>query len=186
MKRLILVAALSALPGAAALADDVTDALESAIAAYAAGDVKYALEEIAFAQQRLQAMKAEGLSAFLPDAPEGWTREIDTEINQGLVMMGGGTGAAATYSGAGQSFTVSLMADNPMVGAMAAMFGNPMLMGASGEVVRVGRQKFVDMDGEMTAMVDSRILVQASGAPRAVMVPLLEAIDYEGLAGFGR
>lgn len=185
MKRLIAAAALVVLPGMPALADDVTETLQSAIDAYEAGDVQYALEEIAYAQQLLQAMKAEGLTAFLPPAPEGWTREIDTEVNQGLAMMGGGTGAEATYSGDGHDFTVTLMADNPMVGAMAAMFANPMLMGSTGKIVRVGRQKFVNQDGEMTGLVDNRILVSASGAAPEVMLPVLETIDYEALAGFG-
>ncbi|TCO74206.1 hypothetical protein [Rhodovulum euryhalinum] len=186
MKRLACLAALALVPAAPVLADEVTDALTGATEAYEAGDVKLALEELAFAQQRMQAMKAEGLTAFLPPAPEGWTREIDTQMNAGLAMMGGGTGAEATYANGDASFVVTLMADNPMVGAMGAMFGNPMLMGAAGEIVRVGRQKFVDQDGELTTLVDNRILVQARGAGREVMLPVLEAMDYEGLAGFGR
>ncbi|MBN2906572.1 MAG: hypothetical protein JXJ18_07685 [Rhodobacteraceae bacterium] len=186
MNRVLLSAALVALPLLPAHADEVTDTLQSAIEAYEAGDVQYALEEIAYAQQLVQAMKAEGLSAFLPPAPEGWSRTVDTDMNQGLAMMGGGTGAEATYEGDGQSFTLTLMADNPMVGAMAAMFGNPMLMATQGEMVRVGRQKFVDQDGDLTGLVDNRILVQVSGAAPGVMLPVLEAIDYKALAGFGR
>jgi hypothetical protein len=85
-------------------------------------------------------------------------------MNQGLAMLGGGTGAEAVYAGDGMRFIVTLMADNPMVGAMGAMLGNPMLMATAGEIVRVGRQKFVDQDGELTGLVDNRILVQASGA----------------------
>ncbi|TCM75701.1 hypothetical protein [Rhodovulum steppense] len=185
MKRLIALACLALAP-APALADEIVDTLNGAIAAYEAGDVKYALEELAYARQLLQSVAAEGLAAFLPPAPEGWTREVNTGMNQGLALMGGGSGAEATYAGGGKSFTLSVMADNPMVGAMAAMFGNPMLMGMSGEIVRVGRQRFVDQEGELTGLVDNRILVQASGAPREDMLPVLEAIDYDGLAGFGR
>ena len=186
MKRHAACVALAVLTALPARADDVEDTLQSALDAYRSGDVQYALEELGYAQQLLQAMRAEGLTGFLPPAPEGWSREIDTEINKGLAMMGGGTGAEATYSGDGLSVTVRLMADNPMVGAMAAMFGNPMLMGAAGEMVRVGRQKFIDQDGELTGLVDNRILVQASGAERSAMVPILEQIDFEALAGFGR
>ncbi|GAA0311029.1 hypothetical protein [Rhodovulum strictum] len=185
MKRLITLACLALAPGPV-LADDVVDTLNSAIAAYEAGDVKYALEELAYARQLMQAVAAEGLTGFLPPAPEGWTREVNIEMNQGLAIMGGGAGAEATYSDGDKSFTLSVMADNPMVGAMAAMFGNPMLMGMSGEIVRIGRQRFVDQGGELTGLVDNRILVQANGAPREDMLPVLEAIDYDGLAGFGR
>lgn len=160
MNHPLALAALAAWCAAPARADAVTEALESAIEAYGAGDVNY--------------------------AREGWTPEVDTEMNRGLATMDGGTGAAATYAGGGESFTVTLMADKPMVGAMGAMFGNPMLMGAAGEIGRVGRQKSVDQDGELTTLVDNRIPVRASGAGREVMLPVLEAIDYAGLAGFGR
>jgi len=184
MKPFLLAAALAALP-LSAHADEVTDTLKSAIDAYEAGDLQYALEEIAFAQQLMQAMKAEGLVAFLPAAPEGWTREVDTEMNAGMAMLGGGTGAEAEYSNGDVSFTITLMADNPMVAAMAGMFANPMIMAASGKITRVGRQKFIDQDGELTGLIDGRVLVQASGADVEVMVPVLEAIDFEGLGKFG-
>lgn len=185
MKRLILSALLALVPAGAGLADDVTDTLYSAIEAYEAGDVQYALEELGYAQHLLQALKAEGLTAFLPPAPDGWAREVTTDMNQGLAMMGGGTGAEATYTGDGHQFTISLMADTPMVGAMAAMFGNPMIMAASGQIIRVGRQKFIDQEGALTGLVDNRILVQASGAEADTIVPVLETIDYKALAGFG-
>jgi hypothetical protein len=186
MTRHLALLALAIVTAVPARADEVAETLQGALDAYKSGDVQYALEELAYAQQLLQAMRAEGLTAFLPPAPEGWRREINTDINKGLAMMGGGTGAEATYSGEGRSFTVTLMADNPMVGAMAAMFGNPMLMGAAGEMVRVGRQKFIDQDGELTGLVDNRILIQASGADKAVILPVLERIDFAALAGFGR
>lgn len=186
MKRLIVTLSLIALPLCPATADEVTDTLQSAIDAYEDGDVQYALEKLTYAQQLLQAMKAEGLVAFLPPAPAGWTREVNMEMNQGLAMMGGGTGAEATYDGGGQSVTLTLMADNPMVGAMAAMFGNPMLMATQGQIIRIGRQKFVDQGGEVTGLVDNRILVQVSGASNDAMMPLLQAIDFDGLARFGR
>ncbi|MGC9368111.1 MAG: hypothetical protein ACP5DX_01095 [Paracoccaceae bacterium] len=184
MKRIFLAAALTALP-LSSHADEVTDTLQSAIEAYEAGDVQYALEEIAFAQQLLQAMKTEGLVAFLPPAPQGWTREVNTEMGAGMAMFGGGTGAEADYSDGDTSFTITLMADNPMVAAMAGMFANPMLMAASGTITRVGRQKFLDQDGELTGLVNGRILVQAKGAPVEVMVPVLEEIDFRGLGSFG-
>ena len=167
-----------------AQADEVTETLQSAIAAYEEGDIPYALEELAYAQQLMQEMKAAGLAEFLPEAPEGWTREVDTEMTQAMGMMGGGSGAEATYSDeAGQSFTVTLTADNPMVSAMAGMFASAGLMG--GKMVRVGREKFIDQEGDLTAVIDNRILIQASGAEVDVMLPVLEAIDYRELARFG-
>ena len=59
-----------------ALADEVTDTLNSAMQAYQNGDIRYAVEELDYAKQLLQAMKADELSGYLPEAPDGWTREI--------------------------------------------------------------------------------------------------------------
>lgn len=180
-----LTMAVLALPGAPA-ADEITDALQSAIAAYEDGDVQYALEELEYARQLMTQLQTDALSGYLPPAPEGWTREIDTEMNAGLAMMGGGTGAEATYRREADSvsFTITLMADNPMVVGIGGMLANAAAIGA--KVVRVGREKFMVQDGEMTGLVDKRILVQASGADPEVMIPVLETIDFRSLRDFGR
>lgn len=179
------LATLSVL-SAPAFADEIAETIQSALDAYTAGDIKYATEELAFAQQQLQALKTDGLSAFLPEAPEGWTRTINTEMNAGLAMMGGGTGTEATYQGTDQSFTLTITADNPMVGTFAAMFGNSVMMASMGKITRVGREKFVDQDGSLTGVVDDRILIQAQGAPVDAMVPVLATMDFATLASFGK
>lgn len=166
-------------------ADEVTDTLASVTEAYNSGDLQYAMEELAYAQQLMQAMKADNLSAFLPEPPAGWTRTVNTEMNAGLAMMGGGVGTEATYEGDGQSFTITIMADNPMVASMGAMLGNSVLMAQMGKVVRVGRQKFLDQDGQMSAMIGNRVLVQVQGADSAIILPVLETIDFKALEAFG-
>ena len=168
-----------------AQADEISDAIQSALDAYTAGDTAFAAEELAFAQQLLTEMSAMNLADCLPEAPEGWTREIDTDMNAGLAMMGGGIGAEAEYSKGNESFTVTLMADNPMVTAMAGMMSNTALMAAMGKMTRVGRQKYVDQDGTMSTLVNNRVLVQAEGADPEAMLPVLEAIDYRKLGDFG-
>ena len=180
---LALIAALS-IAAAPLAADEISDTLQSALQAYEDGDIAYALEELEYAKQQMLALKTDALSAYLPPAPAGWTREENTDMNAGLAMMGGGVGAGADYTNGAQSFTITLMADNPMVGAMAGMIGNAGLMGA--KIVRVGRQKFMDQDGQLSALIDNRILVQAEGAPQEIMLPVLETIDYRALGRFGQ
>ncbi len=103
----------------------------------------------------------------------------------GLAMMGGGTGAEAEYSKPGAaSFTVNLTADNPMVAGMSAMIGSAAAIGAT--IERVGRQKFMIRDGEITGLIDGRILVQAKGGDLAEMLELIRTIDYRALSNFGR
>ena len=177
----LLAAALCALPAAA---DEVVDTLNSAIAAYEGGDVQYALEELGYAQQLLLTIKTDSLRTFLPEAPEGWTRTINEEMNTGLAMMGGGVGAEAVYEGGSDRITLRLMMDNPMVGALASMIPNATMMGAKME--RVGREKFMNQNGELTGLIGNRVLVQVSGGEVEAMLGLLQAMDFAALAGFGR
>ena len=170
---------------AAAQADEIEEALTAALEAYADGDVAFALEELDFARAKLLGMKADALTAFLPEAPEGWTRELDTDIGQSLGLMGGGSGAAADYipPDGGEGVFITLMADSPMVTGMAAMISNAGVMGLP--VERVGRQKFVVQDEQMTALIANRVLVQAESSDTEAMMTLLELIDFGALGTWG-
>ena len=186
MRSLLAVPLALTLAIGPAQADEVADTLRSALESYEAGDVAYALEELAYAQQLMMAMKADGLAAFLPPAPDGWTMEVNTEMNAALAMMGGGTGAEGRYSNGTDSFTLTLTADSPMVGMFAGMFGNAAVLAAGGaKTIRIGRERFMDQDGQITGLIENRILVQASGAAPDVMLPVIEAIDFRELGRFG-
>ncbi|SFJ36172.1 hypothetical protein [Celeribacter neptunius] len=180
----LVTSAALALTVTAAAADEVSDTLESALKAYGDGDVAYALEELDYAKQLMQEMQAGALSDFLPDAPEGWSAEEDTDAAAGFAMMGGGTASARRYSNdAGEEFTITIVADSPMIAMMGGMIQNAGAMGM--KMVRVGREKFLDNEGDLSALIEGRILVQASGEPRDVILPLLEGIDYRALGRFG-
>lgn len=166
------------------LADEVNDTLSSALQAYEEGDIDYAIEELDYARQLLKAMTTQELTGFLPEAPEGWTREIaDNDMSAGLAFLGGGVGAEADYSNGTDRFTLSIMADNPMVTGFAGMIANAAMLGI--KMHRVGREKFFVNDGELIGLVDNRILVQADGATPEVMIPILEQIDFPALEEFG-
>ncbi len=167
-----------------ALADEVTDTLSSALQAYDEGDIDYAIEELDYAKQLLQAMSVQALTDFLPEAPEGWTREIGaSEMNAGLAILGGGVGAEATYSNGSETVTVTIMADNPMVAMFGGMIANAGMMGL--KMHRIGREKFVFDDGQLTGLIDNRIMVQAEGADVDTMISILENMDFKALANFG-
>jgi len=185
MRRLSLAFAATAcfapLPAAA---DDITDALSAAITAYEAGEIQDALGEVAYATQLLNELQAEGLETFLPPALDGWTREVSDEAAAGLGFMGGGSAAEASYSGPEGSFTITYVADNPMVGAMAGMLGNATLMGAMGRIERINGENFLDADGELSALIGGRVLVQVSGAPSEAMIAHMEQVDFDALGSF--
>ena len=184
MIRILLATAAAMALTSAAQADEITDTLNSAIEAYESGDVQYALDELEFARAKLLEMKTDALGAFLPDAPDGWTREANTEANAAMAMMGGGVAAEADYlSPGGDSYRIQMFADNPMVASMSAMITNAGAMGMKTE--RIGRQKFAVQEDQTMGLIANRILIQVEGADAATRTTLLEAMDFEGMAGFG-
>lgn len=182
MKTKVLVTAL-ALAATPLMADDVTDTLSSALQAYEEGDIDYAIEELDYAKSLLKAMKTEALGAFLPEAPAGWSREVDNEVSGALGMMGGGVGAQAEYTDGNERIELMIMANNPMVTAFGGMLANAGMLGM--KVERVGREKFLWDDDQLTGLIDDRILVQVEGGDKEMMLELISQIDFEGLADFG-
>lgn len=176
-----------ALGAAPAGADEVEDALEYALEAYRAGDLTVAKEEVEFATQLIAQQKAAALGDYLPAALPGWTRHDDEQGGQAAF---GGMMASATYvsdaEGSRKRVDVQLMANNQMVSAMAAMFSNPALMGSSGTMKRINRQKvMVDQQGELKSLIDNRIMVTVGGnAPVEDKEAYFGAIDLRSLEAF--
>lgn len=186
MTRLLALTVSMCLMSTAVQADDVTETIESALGAYEEGDVEYALEELNFAIQLLNEMKGAEFGNFLPAALEGWTLERGETSASAASMFGGGTSTEGIYSRDNEQFTITMMADSPMVTSMGALFSNPAMIGASGgKIVRVGRQKFALMDGEISGMIDNRVLIQASGNANVDdMIAQLKEIDFRALSDF--
>lgn len=185
MKHIFLTAALLSLSAGAVLADEIEDSLKGALSAYQAGKVKEAMDSAAYAQQLLQQKRGGELAGFLPAAPDGWTRTDNTDINQGLNVLGGGVGAEADYAAGDTEFKITLMANNGVVASMAAILGNTVMMAQMGKIVKVGDRKFLNQDGTLSALIGTQVLLQAQGADPEKMLPLLQKIDFAGLEKFG-
>lgn len=186
MRALAPILLLSLSVPAHVAADEVTDALTAAIEAYDAGEIGDALDEMAYAEQLLMGLQAEGLTAYLPEALDGWTREVSEDAGSALAVIGGGIVAEASYSGPGERFSVTLMADNPMVAQMGAMLGNRAMMAMMGEIMRVNRENFLYQDGSLTGLIGGRVLVQAEGGTPEDMTAHLEQMDFAALESFGQ
>ncbi|SDF32733.1 hypothetical protein SAMN04488117_103344 [Celeribacter baekdonensis] len=184
LKTMLATSALLTTLATGTFADEVTDTLESALKAYGEGDVSYAIEELDYAKQLLKEMQTGALSDFFPAPPAGWTAEDDADTVAGFAMMGGGTAAAKRYfNDAGEEFTMTIVVDSPMIGMMGGMLQNAGAMGL--KTIRVGREKFVDQDGTVSALIEGRVLVQVEGGEQDVIVPLLEQINFRDLGRFG-
>lgn len=181
--RALALAAAVAGPGAA---DEFTDVVESGLAAYREGDVVAAQEELEYAMKLLGDMKAETLAKLLPAAPPGWTREAAETEGAGfaMAMFGGGTTAAAAYSKGEAEFTLTLVANSPMVSGIAAMVSGMSSMAGS-ETRRIERTQFAVNEGELQGVVGDKVMVSASGSASVdEMAAVIETMDFKALADF--
>lgn len=169
-----------------ALADDVTDALAAAQEAYAAGNLNATAAQITAASKAVLVLQAAKLAGFLPEAPAGWTREIDMSATEAMALSGIiGNMVEARYSdAAGNSFTLSLTADSPMVAQMGGMLGNPQMMAMMGKLVKIGGHDMLEQENSLSALIGGRVLVQASGMASALMQTVLGEVDFAGLARY--
>ena len=172
--------------GLPAHADEVSDALQAALDAYASGNLAKVSESMTMATQALGKQQSAMLAALLPAAPTGWTMTPTEDFGQGFGILGGGAGAEGRYDNAAQSvsFTISYIADNPMVASMGAMLGNAQMMAMMGKVVKVGDQTLLDTDSNLSTLVNNRVLFQAQGATSDVMLPILQSIDFAKVGAF--
>lgn len=164
-----------------AVADDISDALQRAVDAYAAGDLAKTSEELTFANQQLVALKAKALEVLLPAAPDGWTMTLNPDMAAGLAMIGGGVGVEGNYEGPDGSMKITMMADNPMVASLGAMLAT----GMAGTLVPVGSVKFAQQDTQLSAMINNRVLITAEGLDPAIMIPILETMDFDAIGAYG-
>ena len=178
--RLLTVMPLVICLAASAQADEVSDSLQAALDAYTSGNLAKTSENMTLATQALAAQQSALLAALLPAAPDGWTATPTDDFAQSFGIMGGGAGAEVRYENAdqSQSYSMSLIADNPMVASMGAMLGNAQMMAMMGKVVKVGDQALLETDNNLSTLVGSRVLFQAQGAATDVMLPLVQTIDF--------
>lgn len=186
LPRLALTTALLLTPFAAA-ADAVSEALEAAVAAYAAGDLPATSASLTTASQHLATLQSNLLLAKFPAAPDGWTRTDNTDMAAGLAVMGGGAGGEVTYAAPdGQSVTVSAYADNMMVQSFAGLLTDPAMIAMMGKTVEINGVTFLAQEGNsMMALLESRVLLQANG-DAAKAQEILTRFDLAALAAFDK
>lgn len=180
----LLAAGLAAAPAAA---DEFTDAIDSALAAYGENDLEGAQQELDYAMQLLASMKSELLGKLLPEPIPGWTRETSEAGGDGagmaMAMFGGGATASATYTNGTEEMTLTLVADSPMVTGFGGMLAG--LASAGGKPIRIKRTQFAMSEGDLQGVVDSKVMVSVSGTARQEdKVAQIEAMDFEALADF--
>lgn len=188
-KIITLIFALATTP---LYADEISDSLSDALKAYQEGDLKETSELVSYIKTLLAEKNADVLAGFLPEAPAGWSRELDdgAAMSGTMASLGqGGSIASAKYkTDQGGGISYMIMADSPMMAMMGAMLTNPALMGG-GKVKRIKRQKvLIGKDGELQAMLHNRFIIRIEPEDKDVseedLISLFEATDIDGLQGY--
>ena len=170
-------------------ADDIEQGLKDALEAYQEGEIDETRDILAFVTGQLEALKVDALSSFLPEAPDGWTRsegDSGSMAAMGMLGLGGGQIASASYSSDAGTVDVTISVDNPMVGMLGTMISNPAMLGGQGEVRRVKRQNILltESDG-LQSIIENRILIGINGSNDPdLLISFFELIDISGLKDF--
>ena len=175
----------------AAVADDVTDYINEALAYYQDGQYSDAVSSLNFAEQLIQQKKSSGLEAFLPEPLKGWKGEIATSQAAGAAMLGGGISAERRYNKGDSSIHIQIMADSPMLQGVMMMMSNPMFATSDGgKLERIEKQKAIvkfdpnTKEGKIQIVVANRFMVtvEGDGITDKELKAYAKAIDYNKLA----
>jgi len=179
-------------------ADEITQEIDRAKAAYLQGKLKDAKLSLELAAQLVSQQKAKLLGSILPPPFLGWTAEdkgAAATDNPGSVSgaatgaagMLGGVTSARTYRKETKSCTVTAAGDSPILAVVSMFLANPSLAQASGaRLSRIGNQRAViTQDGDVQVLSNNNYLVTVTGdCNEADKLAYAGAVDYTRLAAF--
>jgi hypothetical protein len=189
--RAALLCCLFLTPSPGAHADEITDQINEATAAYQKKDLATALAALDAAANLLRQARGDLFKTALPRPLPGWAAE-DAEVNvAAAAVMGGGITASRKYQKGDDQITVELMADGPIVASMAALLSSPVLaMGGARQVVISGRRMaYMKDDNAYLSMVADRVLVKISanrGVPDEALRAYVAATDFAAIDKLAR
>lgn len=178
----LLLLLCSGLDPSPARADDVTDQMDQARAAYQKHDLPTAVAALEAAANLLRQVQADALKATLPPVPSGWTADqVDTSA-VAASMLGGGTTVSRTYHKAEQQVDVQIIADSPMLQGMAMLINSPLAAAAGMKTVVIGGRpmSYAPNDNSFMTLVGGKTIVKVSGnkaTPEATLHDFIAAVD---------
>ena len=182
----LTLAALVAVAPALARADDVTDQIAEAQAAYQKKDIPTAIAALEAAASLLREQRADAWKALLPPAPVGWTAEAVESSATGASLFGGGTGVSRKYLKGGENVEISILAESPLIQAMSAIISNPLVASMAGRVAVIGGRRFtfITNDNAYVTLVADKVLVRvqgSSGLNDTAIRPFVAALDFAAI-----
>ena len=158
----LAVAFLAMLAGAA-LADDVSDAIEAGRKAYAEGELAKAKEALALASQLIGQKHAEAYAKLLPAPLVGWKAD-EVEITAGGAGFGASSALRRYEDRAGDQIEVQISSDSAVIAQFAAMMATREVAGAMGKIVTIGSTRALQsVDGDLHMAVGSQFIIAVQG-----------------------
>jgi hypothetical protein len=163
MRSMGLAVAFSAVLAGAALADDVSDALEAGRKAYADGELAKAKEALGLASQLIGQKHAEAYAKLLPAPLVGWKAD-EVEITAGGAGYGASSALRRYEDRAGDQVEVQISSDSAVIAQFAAMMATREVAGAMGKIVTIGNTRALQsMDGDLHIAVGSQFIIAVQG-----------------------
>lgn len=180
-----LAAALCILAAAgSAAADPVTDQINEALAAYGKKDLNGAARALDSAATLIRQQETTQWKAVLPAALPGWTAQQPEGGAVAPALFGGAVTVSRKYQKGGAIVTVSIVANSPMVQAMASFLSSGLgaMLGSADFVVIDGRRLLHSKsDNSYQTLVGHTVLVKVEGNPAtddAALRQYLHAVDF--------
>ena len=180
------------LPGTAvpACADDVTDQINEALKAYDAKDLATAALALGAAQDLIRQQSADAWKSVLPEPLPGWTAEEATSMSAGTALLGGGTNVTRVYRKGGDSVTIELVTDSPVMQGLGRLISSGLVTGSDNKLLIIGGRKvtYSKSDNSFSTMAADKVLVQvkgSSGVDEKTLKDYLAALQWKEIEKAG-
>jgi hypothetical protein len=179
-----LAIAFAVVLAGAALADDVTDAIEAGRKAYADGELAKAKEELGLASQLIGQKHAEAYAKMLPAPLAGWKADEVEIAAVGSAAFGASSALRRYENPAGDQIEVQISSDSAVIAQFAAMMATREVAGAMGKIVPIGSMRALQsVDGDLHMAIGSQFIIAVQGnASVADKLAYARAIDLVALS----
>ncbi|MFZ1538062.1 MAG: hypothetical protein WAT23_11855 [Chromatiaceae bacterium] len=184
----IAILALSTCLAAPLRADQISEQLESARAAYERGELQTSVQGLQFVIAAIQERIDQALLKLLPEPLPGWTAEESQASSGGMASMIVGTNLSRQYHREdGASLEINLTANSPFLPMMTLLLSNPFMVQSDPNnrlYTHAGRRGLIHQDRdakgwEISLMGNGNLLIRVSGTgiEKADAESYLQAID---------
>jgi hypothetical protein len=186
LRHIVLVLAACIAGAPAARADDISDQIDQAAAAWRKHDSQAAITALEAAASMLHQARADALKTLLPLPPSGWTADPAETSAVSAAMLGGGTSATRIYHNGQQRVEIQITTDSPMLIGMAALLSSPMAAASGVKTVMVGGRpiSYTANDNSYMTLVADKFMVKVDGSkdtPDPALRTFVASIDFAAI-----